>query len=229
MDAQSEATLQHLLPDLAKLIAAYVPDDALLFRLEDRWDTFSDGSALRTMTADFAPEEDAASLKSLRGVVSDRMARELKHIDFDEPQRRDVYQKDRTVMRVGLASTLHPQGYEIDTVRVDAKIGGSPECPFSFSAPFERFRTGLGDGRITEARREHAMNLEDLAQIAVATERARIAGVTPQKLELLTAAGFTRADDGVLQMAQATSKVDLSVRVEPAPDGATLICAMRKR
>lgn len=228
MDEQSKATLEHLLPDLAALIEPLVPNEALLLRLEDRWDTFSDGGGLRTMTADFAPDENGPSLKTLRHAVSDRMAAGAKHLEFEEEFTRDVYQRGRTVLRVSIATTQHAQGYSFETLRVDAKISAPSTCPFSFSPVFDRFRKPLGDAGCSSAFREHAMNLEAPEKIAVVTERVTLEGVESSRIEALASQGFKAQGGGAFRLEQGTGEVGIRVDVAPDAKGISLTCLMAK-
>jgi hypothetical protein len=228
MEAQSKATLRHLLPDLVKLVEPLVPDEALLVRVEDRWDTFDDGGALRTMTADFGPEDDGPSLKRMRHTISDRMAASGKHLDFDDELARDVYQQGTTVLRVWLSAALIPPEYLLDTVRVDAKIASPGECPIAFSKVFERFRGSLGKATCTGATREHTMNLEALEKIGFVIERASLEGVDPERIESLTTQGFKALEDGIYVFEQATSDVGIRVEVAPTAKGISLTCTMAK-
>ncbi|NUO51735.1 MAG: hypothetical protein HOV80_23025 [Polyangiaceae bacterium] len=228
MDPQSKATLEHHIPDLAALVEPLVPDEALLVRVEDRWDTFDDGGALRTMTADFGPEEDGPSIKQMRHIVSERMAASGKHLEFEDELRRDVYQQGTTVLRVWLSAALIPPEYLLDCVRVDAKIAAPGGCPFTFSKIFDRFRNQLGKATCTAAVREHTMSLVALEKIGFVSERVSLEGVDPKRLSDLTKQGFKALDGGIYLLEQATTDVGIRVEVAPAAKGISLSCLMAK-
>jgi hypothetical protein len=220
MDEQSEATMKHLLPELAAAVAKVVPSDALLVRLEDRWETFVDGRALRTMTADFAPSEDGSTVGALRAHFGTQIGQAYRHLEFEAAESRDVFERDRTVVRVWRAVTRLPQGYEVDTVRLDAKVAAPEACPLAFSEVYKKLRERIGEGPTLMALREHAMDLDELARIAVVTEREEIGGVDVGKLGDLTGAGLRALADGTRALRQVGAGFELRAKLAAAPRGA---------
>jgi hypothetical protein len=219
MDEQSEATMKHLLPELARVIAPLSPNDALLVRLEDRWDVFVDGRGLRTMTVDFAQSEDGGGLGALRASFGERIGKAFRHLEFEAKEGRDVYERDRTVVRVWRATTRLPQGFELDTVRVDAKVAAPGSCPFAFSEVYRKLRGRIAEGAGGSAVREHVMDLEDLARIAVVTEREELSGLDLAELGGLTSAGFQRLASGGLALRQMSPEVELRATVSKTASG----------
>ena len=220
MDAQSEATLNQLLPELKEILSPVAPDDALVIRVEDRWETFAEGRSARTMTADFCPSDEGAELGHLRGYFGDALAEAYRHLQFEDALSRDVYERDGTVVRIWRAATTHPLGYELDTVRVDAKRS-TGRCPLSFSDVFERYRARVAGGELAQAVREHAMSFDDTAVIAVVTERATLeAGAFDAAA--LEAAGFSVMSNGDLVQRQVGDGLELRVRYRSEPGGVVL-------
>lgn len=219
MDDQSEATMKHLLPELAAVVGKVVPDEALLVRLEDRWDTFVDGRALRTMTADFAPSEDGSNLGALRAHFGEQIGRAFRHVEFEAATSRDVFERDRTVVRVWRAVTRLPQGYELDTIRLDVKVAAPGACPFAFSDVFKKAREKIGEGGTSAALREHAMDIDELARIAVVTEREEIAGLDLAGLRGLSSAGFKALSDGSLSLRQVGDGIELRSKASATTNG----------
>ena len=226
MDAQSKATMTHLLPELASILAAVTPDDALLVRLEDRWDTFVDGRALRTMTADFAPSEDSGGLASLRAQFGERIGGSFRHVEFEPADSRDVFERDRAAVRIWRVVTRLAQGYELDAIRVDVKRTAPGACPLVFSEPHRVLRARIGDGAAMFALREHAMDLEALARIAAVTEREGIEGLEVPPLEDVRGAGFRSLSNGDLAVRQASEDVELRATISKIPGGIAFKTAM---
>jgi hypothetical protein len=226
MDDQSEATLKKLLPELGEILSPVAPDDALVLRLEDRWDTFAEGRSARTMTADFCPSDEGGELGHLRGYFGDALGEAFRHLQFDDTLSRDVYKRDDTVVRIWRATTTHPLGYEFDSVRVDVKVAVTA-CPLVFSEAFERYRARATGGAPSGGLREHAMSLDDFALIAVVTERLVVVGAAIDDAAL-TADGFSVLSNGDLMKRQVGSDLELRVRYARAAGAVTIETTMMR-
>ncbi len=174
MDEQSRVTLSRLLPEVADVIGPLVDEYAYLVKTCDQWDLHPDGSAVRTWTADFTPDDPGPTIRNLVRVANARVEKTYRRIDREEALGRTTFEKKGSCVRVWPATTIHGQGGEAESLRIDVKRASPGGCPVPFSEVFGRFRSDLGGAVITSAAREHSMCLDALEQIGAVIERAVI-------------------------------------------------------
>src|SRR5205814_2246673 len=136
LDAFAQQHISGLAPDFVRLLDEIVPDDMVLLRFEDRWDTFEKSPWIRTWTFDFARGTRERELPEFLLTGVERAVGQGFRVTGEEDDRhRTSLERERTQLRIWPANALTLLGI-IPVVRSDifeSELPGVPAHKLQFT------------------------------------------------------------------------------------------------